>query len=210
MSFNSVKTNSSCSSRNSCKNIYNSQINSLLEKFNEPNSKVTSLNDEITKLRSQYKNNIFSDKFITVDYGTIVTEKNINGKDKYLYKCSIDFTKLFDILRYTGKNRFGTNLKSGDTKEGFFVRVRATGDIIVGKVKAQIKKQLTPTSNNNNILKMDTVEWGTKEPNKLIMKMNIKKFYDDILIKKKVLPKIRLSKKKWYMNLKIQTFLKGG
>ena len=57
---------------------------------------------------------------------------------------------------------------------------------------------------------MDTVEWGTnKESDKLIMKMNIKRFYDDILIKKKVLPKIRLSKKKMVYEFENPNFKKS-
>ena len=91
-----------------------------------------SLNDEITNLRLEYKNNRFSDDIITVDPGTIVTEKNSNGNEKYLYQCSIDFTKLFDILRYTGKNRSGKKLNKGINKDGVYVRLRATGNLIVG------------------------------------------------------------------------------
>ena len=197
MSINSGITNSSCSSRNNCQKAYKNQIKNLLNEYNKnkPNSKVTSLNDAITELRTTYKNNSFSDKFITVDPGTIVKED-----DKYIYQCSIDFTKLFNILRFTGKSKSGYNLDNQTaevTIEGKPARERTLGSKIVDGVKIAIKDKLKPSNSNKNILKMDNIYWGKDEGNlnKLYMNMNIKKFYDEVLINKKVLPKIRLSKK---------------
>ncbi len=100
----SGSTNSTTkSTNNSCKNKYKKIVQEKLKEFNE--DKITSLNDNITELRTKYAHNSFSDDFITVKYGEIKYE---NGK--YIYQCSLNFEKLFNILLYTTKNKNGTNL----------------------------------------------------------------------------------------------------
>ena len=197
----------SCKSRKniSCQTKYNQLVQNKLKEFNKDNSEIKSINDAIMNLRSKYKNNIFSDDFITVKYGEIINEDG-----KYIYECSLDFTKLFNILRYTDKTKNGEILTNSSKKIGDkYVINRDRGKLILGKVKDQIKGQLKPTSNKNNILKMDTVEWGKDEfSDQLIMKMDIERFYDEVLIKKKVLPKIRLSKKKMVHEFENPNFLK--
>ncbi len=84
-------------------------------------------------------------------------------------------------------------------------RERTLGNKIVAGVKTAIKDKLNPSSKDKNILKLDDIYWGDDkkktngksigDPNILYMNMNIKRFYEEVLIKKKILPKIRLSKK---------------
>ena len=208
MSFSSGNTNSSCSSRNSCETAYKNNVTNLLRNYNNPKSNVKSLNDAITKLRLKYKNNRFSDNFITVDYGGIK-----NKDDKYIYQCSLDFTKLFNIILYT-KSEFGIKTMgsylASSIKDinGISVRPRELGPKYIQGIKDKIVKQLKPEPNNKNknILKMHKVYFGDPEKkennnktkqnsNKLYMEMDIEQFYREVLIEKKVLPKIRLSKK---------------
>lgn len=200
----SGSTNSTTKSiNNTCKKKYNKIVQEKLKEFNE--DKITSLNDNITELRTKYSHNSFSDTFIEVNYGGIIQE---NGK--YIYQCSLNFEKLFNILLYTTKNKNGTNLtevnginsdqvrekkgiKSNNLK---LYRERTLGNKIVAGVKTAIKDKLNPSSKDKNVLKMDNIYWGNNEnSNILYMNMNIEKFYKEVLINKKILPKIRLSKK---------------
>ena len=152
----------SCNSRNNskkCENEYKNKATKLLKEFNKPKSNVKSLNDAITSLRSEYKNNSFSDNFITVDYGGI---KNKEGK--YIYQCSLDFTKLFNIILYTkseiGIKTMGSILASSRKEiNGITVRPRELGPKYIKGIQDKIVKQLKPESNNRkkNILKMHKV-----------------------------------------------------